>query len=213
MKTKRYNSSPLFVLSSAFSMAIFSMALSTSLSTAAFAKDKAAEKKAAKQKTAEIQTTEGTITVELFSDSAPKTVDNFIGLATGKKEWTGQNKKGQPLYSGTIFHRVIPDFMIQGGDPSGNGTGGPGYTFEDEVLPTDSFDSPGILAMANAGPGTNGSQFFITLKPTSWLNGKHTIFGKVTKGMNVVEKISKAKTGPNDMPVKEIKIKKIKINS
>ena len=170
----------------------------------------------AKNKTAVIETTEGNITVELYRDRAPKTVDNFIGLATGKKEWTdkdGKTVKGKSLYSGTIFHRVIPDFMVQTGDPLGNGTGGPGYQFEDEVKPTDQFDEPGILAMANSGPNTNGSQFFITVKPTPWLNSKHTIFGKVTQGMDVVTKISKAETNPGDVPKTPIKIKKIKIKS
>ncbi|MGZ3688592.1 MAG: peptidylprolyl isomerase, partial [Bdellovibrionota bacterium] len=131
----------------------------------------------AKDKTAVIDTSMGKITVKLFASKTPKTVENFVGLATGKKEWkdprTDKMVKGKPLYSGTVFHRVIPDFMIQGGDPLGNGTGGPGYTFEDEISPSDSFDKPGILAMANAGPSTNGSQFFITVKPTPWLNGHH----------------------------------------
>jgi len=171
----------------------------------------------AKDKTAVIETTEGNITVKLFADKAPKTVDNFVGLATGKKEWThpesGKKEKGKPLYNGTLFHRVIPDFMIQGGDPLGKGIGGPGYQFEDELKATDQFDKDGILAMANAGPNTNGSQFFITVKPTPWLNGKHTIFGEVTKGMDIVKKISTAETLPGDVPKKPIKIKKIKIKS
>lgn len=171
----------------------------------------------AQAKDAIIKTTAGDITVKLFDDRAPKTVENFVGLATGKKEWTDPKSekrkkiKGKPLYNGTIFHRVIPDFMIQGGDPLGNGTGGPGYQFEDETKPSDSFDKPGILAMANAGPNTNGSQFFITVKATPWLNGRHTIFGEVTKGMDVVNKIVNAPRGPNDMPEKPVKIKSIRI--
>lgn len=164
-------------------------------------------------KTAVIQTTAGNITVKLYSDKAPKTVENFIGLANGKKEWThpktGKKYQGQPLYTGTIFHRVIPDFMIQGGDPLGDGTGGPGYQFEDEFSPSDQFDHPGILAMANAGPNTNGSQFFITVKATPWLNGRHTIFGEVTDGMAVVNKIVSAPRGQRDMPEKPVKIKKV----
>ena len=182
----------------------------------ALAKDKKAKKeKAEKGTTAIFHTTEGNITVTLFKKRAPKTVENFVGLATGKKEWTdpktGEKMKDKPLYNGTIFHRIIPGFMIQGGDPLGTGTGGPGYTFEDEFTPEDNFDKPGILAMANAGPGTNGSQFFITVKATPWLNGKHTIFGEVTKGMDVVEKIVGKERDPGDRPLKEIKIKKIVI--
>jgi peptidyl-prolyl cis-trans isomerase A (cyclophilin A) len=159
----------------------------------------------------------GDITIKLFPEKAPKTVDNFVGLATGKKDWkdptSGKSKKGTSLYAGTIFHRVIPDFMIQGGDPLGQGIGGPGYQFEDETSPSDSFDKPGILAMANSGPNTNGSQFFITVKPTPWLNGKHTIFGEVTKGMDIVEKIVSAPRGPNDRPETPIKITKITIRN
>lgn len=175
----------------------------------------AKEKKTAGHSTAVIETSEGTITVKLYKDRAPKTVENFIGLATGKKEWTdpasGKKMKHKPLYSGTVFHRVIPDFMIQGGDPLGKGIGGPGYQFEDEVKSTDQFDRPGILAMANSGPNTNGSQFFITVKPTPWLNGKHTIFGEVTGGMDIVEKISKVPTEAGDVPKTAIQVKKIKI--
>lgn len=185
--------------------------LFTSLNT--FAADKAASK----NPTAVIKTSMGTITVKLFKDKAPLTVDNFIGLATGKKEWTdpktGKSVKGKSLYAGTIFHRVIPDFMIQGGDPLGQGIGGPGYKFQDEVGPLDSFAKPGILAMANAGPNTNGSQFFITVAPTPHLNGRHTIFGEVISGMDVAIKISKADRGAMDRPNKEIKIESIKINN
>jgi peptidyl-prolyl cis-trans isomerase A (cyclophilin A) len=173
---------------------------------------------AAAPKTAVIKTSAGDIHVKLFPDRAPKTVENFAGLANGSKEWTnpktGKAMKRKPLYDGTIFHRIIPDFMIQGGDPLGKGTGGPGYSFEDEVQATDSFDKPGILAMANAGPNTNGSQFFITVKPTPWLNGRHTIFGEVVtddkgKSMKVVEKIVNAARGPDDRPKKPVTIKKI----
>ncbi|MBL7713870.1 MAG: peptidylprolyl isomerase [Bdellovibrionales bacterium] len=169
----------------------------------------------AKNKKAIMETTAGTIELELFADKAPKTVENFIGLATGKKEWTdpnnGKKMTKKSLYEGTIFHRVIPGFMIQGGDPTGTGMGGPGYQFEDEFKADDKFDGPGILAMANAGPGTNGSQFFITDAPTPHLAGRHTLFGKVTKGQDVVKKIINAKTGPNDRPVEPVSIKSIKI--
>lgn len=162
-----------------------------------------------------LETSEGNIQVTLFKDRAPKTVENFLGLASGKKEWTnpvnGKKIKGKSLYEGTIFHRVIPGFMIQGGDPLGTGTGGPGYEFEDETSPLDSFDRPGILAMANAGPNTNGSQFFITVKPTPWLNGRHTIFGEVTQGMDIVNKIISAQRDASDRPYKPVKIKKIKV--
>jgi peptidyl-prolyl cis-trans isomerase A (cyclophilin A) len=164
---------------------------------------------------ATMETSEGTILLRLFSKDAPKTVANFVGLATGEKEWrdpaTLQMVK-RPLYNGTIFHRVIPDFMIQGGDPLGNGTGGPGYRFEDEFQSGRRFDKTGILAMANAGPGTNGSQFFITTSLPQWLNNKHTIFGEVVKGYDVVEKISKVQTAPGNRPVKPITITKVTIS-
>jgi len=161
---------------------------------------------------ATIKTSMGDIVVHLFEDKAPKTVANFVDLATGKKEWldpkTGE-KTTRPLYNGTIFHRVIPDFMIQGGDPRGNGTGGPGYRFEDEFNPDLRHSKPGILSMANAGPNTNGSQFFITVKPTPWLDGRHTVFGEVVKGQEVVNAIVNAPRGPNDKPLKDVVINEI----
>ena len=141
------------------------------------------------------RTSRGNITVKLFEKEAPKTIENFVGLATGKREWidprTGQKSKAK-LYDGTLFHRVIPQFMIQGGDPLGTGTGGPGYKFEDEFQSSKKFDKPFLLAMANAGPNTNGSQFFITEVPTPHLNGRHTIFGEVVKGGDLVPQIGRA---------------------
>ncbi len=164
---------------------------------------------------ATINTTQGKIKIELFASQAPKTVANFIGLATGEIEWldpkTSQKKSNTPLYNGTIFHRVIKDFMIQGGDPLGLGIGGPGYKFADEFDPNLNFDEPYILAMANSGPNTNGSQFFITVVPTPWLNQKHTIFGKVVEGQKVVDAIANTKTGSQDKPITDIKISKIDI--
>src|SRR6202050_1453626 len=140
------------------------------------------------------ETSEGTIVCRLFEKDAPKTVANFVDLAEGKREWTHpltRKKSKDRLYDGTVFHRVIPNFMIQGGDPQGTGMGGPGYKFADETAGSPhKFDKPGKLAMANAGPNTNGSQFFITLGDTSWLTGKHTIFGEVVEGQNIVEKIA-----------------------
>ena len=165
--------------------------------------------------TATIHTSKGSFTVRLMPDHAPKTVENFVGLATGAKGWKdprdGQ-QKSTALYSGTIFHRVIPGFMLQGGDPAGTGMGGPGYQFEDEVPPGGpSFDKPGLLAMANAGPGTNGSQFFVTVAATPWLDGRHTIFGEVTEGYDVVEAIAGVPTGPQDRPVDDIVIERIEV--
>ncbi len=142
-------------------------------------------------------TSMGDIRVRLLDDVAPRTVENFVGLATGAKQWTDPKtgeSRTDPLYSGTVFHRVIPNFMIQGGDPLGNGMGGPGYRFEDEVEAAPSLDKPGYLAMANAGPNTNGSQFFITVGPAQWLDGKHTVFGEVVSGQEVADAISKVPT-------------------
>jgi len=150
---------------------------------------------------ATFKTNQGTIVTELFEKDAPETVANFIGLAEGTKKWESRSKKGEKLYDGTIFHRVIPDFMIQGGDPEGTGMGGPGYRFADETRGSrHGFQEKGKLAMANAGPNTNGSQFFITVAPTTWLTGKHTIFGEVVEGYDVVEKISKVARDGMDRP-------------
>lgn len=160
-------------------------------------------------------TSMGQIVCRLFDKQAPKTVQNFTDLAEGKREWTHpvtRQKSKQPLYNGTIFHRVIRNFMIQGGDPAGTGFGGPGYQFDDETKGSPhSFDKSGKLAMANAGPNTNGSQFFITVAPTDWLTGKHTIFGEVVEGQNVVDKIVNSPTGSQDRPSQEIKISSVTI--
>jgi len=152
---------------------------------------------------ATLKTSEGEIVVKLFAKDAPKTVANFVGLATGEKEWVHpatRSKVTSPLYRGTIFHRVIDNFMIQGGDPLGTGRGDPGYRFEDEFQSGRKFDHVGLLAMANAGPGTNGSQFFITTSMPLALNNKHTIFGEVVKGYDVVEKISRVERDGADRP-------------
>jgi peptidyl-prolyl cis-trans isomerase A (cyclophilin A) len=166
--------------------------------------------------TAIIKTNKGDINVNLFPDHAPKTVRNFTGLAEGTQEWTDPKVKAKttaPLYDGTIFHRVIPNFMIQGGDPLGTGTGGPGYRFEDEAHPELTFDKPYLLAMANAGPNTNGSQFFITVAPTAWLNFKHTIFGEVADqaSRDVVDAIAAVPTGAQDRPTEDVVIETITI--
>jgi peptidyl-prolyl cis-trans isomerase A (cyclophilin A) len=156
----------------------------------------------------------GEIKVKLLPESAPKTVENFVGLATGSKEWadptTGKKGEGS-LYAGTIFHRVIPNFMVQGGDPTGTGRGGPGYRFEDEVDSGPSFDGPGYLAMANAGPNTNGSQFFITVAATTHLTGKHTIFGQVVEGQDVADAISRVDTDRTDRPSDDVVLQEVRI--
>jgi peptidyl-prolyl cis-trans isomerase A (cyclophilin A) len=157
-------------------------------------------------------TSEGTIVTKLFENEAPETVANFIGLAEGTKKWESRSKKGDKLYDGTIFHRVIPEFMIQGGDPEGTGMGGPGYRFADETKGSPhGFQETGKLAMANAGPNTNGSQFFITVAATSWLTGRHTIFGEVTEGYDIVEKISKVARDGQDRPKKPVVLESVVI--
>lgn len=167
--------------------------------------------------TATLHTTEGDIKINLLPNHAPKTVRNFVGLAEGTQEWVDPRtnaKKTEPLYDGVVFHRVIENFMIQGGDPLGTGTGGPGYRFADEFHPELVFDKPFLLAMANAGPNTNGSQFFITTVPTSHLNHRHTIFGEVADqpSRDVVMAISQAETSRGDRPVKDIVINSITID-
>jgi len=170
----------------------------------------------AQQLNAVLHTNKGDIRITLFPDHAPKTVANFVELAEGTREWTNPRtgaKSTEPLYNGTIFHRVIDGFMIQGGDPLGTGTGGPGYQFGDEFHPDLQFNRPYLLAMANAGPGTNGSQFFITTVATDWLNRKHTIFGEIAddESRKVVDSIGTTQTGQRDRPVSDISITSIDI--
>ena len=166
---------------------------------------------------ANLDTTLGKIVIQLYPDKAPETVANFVDLSEGNKVWTDPNtrqKTEKPLYNGTIFHRVIDGFMVQGGDPLGNGTGGPGYEFGDEFHPELKFDKPYLLAMANAGPGTNGSQFFITtnVANTRHLTGRHTIFGKVIQGTDVVDKIVQVPTGAMDRPKEDVVIRTVTID-
>jgi len=165
--------------------------------------------------TATLHTNHGDITVELFEERAPNTVGNFIGLATGSKEWTdpetGDTVENQPLYDDVLFHRVIDDFMIQGGDPTGTGRGGPGYQFDDEFHDELTHDSAGILSMANSGPNTNGSQFFITLDATPHLDGKHSVFGQVTDGMDVVEEIGSVRTDRKDKPRDDVVLESVDV--
>jgi len=189
---------------------LFALVLFLSLSAFAIAQSAPASA----EPTATFQTSMGDIHCTLFADKAPVTVKNFIGLATGTKQWknpkTGQEEKGVPLYDGTTFHRVIPDFMIQGGDPLGTGTGDPGYKFKDEFSPDLKFDVPGRLAMANSGPNTNGSQFFITEVPTPHLNGHHTIFGQC-QDLDVIKKIARVAVDRNDKPRTPVVIKHVAI--
>lgn len=176
------------------------------IAIAAFAADQPRPK-------AVLETSMGKITCTLYPDKAPMTVENFIGLATGTKKWTnpvsGAPKVNTPLYDGTIFHRVIPNFMIQGGDPAGNGSGDPGYKFKDEFSDL-RFDRPGRLAMANSGPNTNGSQFFITEVPTPHLNNKHTIFGQCDN-VELVKRIARVPVDGNDKPLKPVRLMKVTI--
>ncbi|MFI6640464.1 peptidylprolyl isomerase [Streptomyces sp. NPDC050504] len=166
-----------------------------------------------------LKTSSGDIAVRLLPDHAPQTVRNFVELARGEREWTHPatgRKSTDPLYDGTVFHRVIGDFMIQGGDPLGNGTGDPGYEFGDEVHPELAFTRPYLMAMANAGPGTNGSQFFVTVSPTTWLNGKHTIFGEVADGASrkVVDAIAASETNPRTKrPVRDVVLESVVIEN
>jgi len=167
---------------------------------------------------ATLRTNHGDIKIELFPDHAPKTVRNFVGLADGSQEWTDPRsgaKSQAPLYDGVVFHRVISGFMIQGGDPLGTGTGGPGYRFGDEFHPELQFTKPYLLAMANAGPGTNGSQFFITVAPTPWLNMKHTIFGEVADAESraVVDAIAAVPVGAMDRPKDAVVIESVTVES
>ncbi len=164
---------------------------------------------------ATIKTNMGDLIVELYWEKAPKTVANFVGLTEGTKEWTDpktQEKVKRPLYQGTIFHRVIPNFMIQGGDPLGNGTGGPGYNFSDEFDPSLRHNAVGIMSMANAGPNTNGSQFFITEGPTPHLDNRHSVFGKVIENIDLVSKIARVARDRNDRPVENVTINEIVIS-
>ncbi|MFF4163871.1 peptidylprolyl isomerase [Streptomyces sp. NPDC001741] len=168
---------------------------------------------------ATLRTSRGDIEIRLLPNQAPRTVKNFVELATGEREWTNPEtgrKSTDRLYDGTVFHRVIGGFMIQGGDPLGNGTGGPGYEFGDEFHPDLAFDRPYLLAMANAGPGTNGSQFFVTVAPTAWLTGKHTIFGEVAGdvGRKVVDAIAAAPTNPRtNRPLQDVVLESVAIET
>ncbi|PSQ16567.1 peptidylprolyl isomerase [Halobacteriales archaeon QS_8_69_26] len=166
--------------------------------------------------TATLHTSEGDIEIELYPDKVPNTVDNFVGLATGEKSWedpeTGDVVEGEPLYDDVQFHRIIDGFMIQTGDPTGTGRGGPGYTFDDEFQDDLSHDGPGVVSMANRGPDTNGSQFFITLDAQPHLDGRHAVFGRVTDGMDVVEDIGSVPTDSDDAPREEVLLESVTVH-
>ncbi len=166
--------------------------------------------------TATLHTNHGDIEVRLFDERAPRTVQNFVGLATGERDWTdpksGDKVSDEPLYDDVLFHRIIDDFMIQGGDPTGTGRGGPGYQFDDEFHPELTHDSAGTLSMANAGPNTNGSQFFITLDATPHLDNKHSVFGEVIDGMDVVEEIGSVETDRQDKPKDDVVLKSVEVH-
>lgn len=160
------------------------------------------------------ETTKGEIVCRLEEEKTPETVRNFVGLATGEKEYVDprtHEKSNEPFYDGTVFHRIIKNFMVQGGDRLGQGTGGPGYRFKDEFHPTLRHTGPGVLSMANAGPNTNGSQFFITLVPTPWLDNKHSVFGNVVKGEDILMALGNVATGPQDRPREEVGIQRLRI--
>lgn len=199
----------------AFVLAAFSFAEAKETKTKKEDKAKSATPEKGKQMFALFETSKGNFKVKLLSETAPKTVENFVGLAEGTLEWTDPktNKKvKKPFYDGLVFHRVIKDFMIQGGCPLGNGTGGPGFRFDDEFTAlAPKHSKPGMLSMANAGPNTNGSQFFVTTVATPWLDNRHTVFGEVVEGMDVVHAIENSKTGPMDRPVEAVTIKSLKI--
>lgn len=174
------------------------------------------EARAGQDLLATFEFTLGSVVVKLLSKDAPRTVENFVGLATGEKPWTHPGTlelmRNTPLYDGTILHRCIPNFMVQGGDPTGTGRGNPGFKFEDELQAGRRFDRPGLLAMANSGPNTNGCQFFITVASTAWLNGKHTIFGEVVSGQDIIDRIANVvPKGPGDRPRTDVVLKKLSI--
>ena len=198
-----------------FKQSIFVYVMALALSAISFHSGHAdVKKKGPSNMIAVFNTNKGLFKIKLFADKAPKTVDNFVGLAEGTKEFTDPKtgkKVKRPFYDGSIFHRVIDNFMIQGGDPLGTGTGGPGYKFEDEFNSELKHSKPGILSMANAGPNTNGSQFFVTVAATPWLDNRHTVFGEVIEGMDVVTAISKVKKGAQDRPSEEVIITSLKI--
>jgi peptidyl-prolyl cis-trans isomerase A (cyclophilin A) len=165
--------------------------------------------------TATLHTSHGDVEIELYSDRVPRTVENFVGLATGEKSWehpdTGE-QMDEPLYDDVLFHRVIDEFMIQTGDPTGTGRGGPGYTFDDEFHSRLSHDGPGVVSMANSGPDTNGSQFFVTLAAQPHLDGKHSVFGEVVDGMDVVREIGSVETDGDDRPVEDVLLESVTIH-